>query len=139
MYLSYEDYQNMGGTLDEATFNDMEREARHLVDWYTFNRLKKDTNISEDVKECMYSIIKLVNANAVDLGTQTDAEGNPVTTSIVGGYSNDGVSVNYNIVSAKDAFDLRQDEVKRVIQMALSSAVNEAGRKLLYRGVYPDE
>lgn len=139
MYLLYSEYQNMGGTLDEATFNDMEREARHIVDWYTFNRLKNDTVISNDVKECMYSLIKLVSANAIDLDTQTDSEGNPVTSSTIGGYSNDGVSVNYNIVSAKDAFDLRQNEVKKTIQMCLSSTMNEAGRKLLYRGLYPNE
>jgi hypothetical protein len=129
----------MGGTLDEATFNDMEREARHIVDWYTFNRLKNDTVISNDVKECMYSLIRLVNANEIDLGVQPNSEENITTSSIIGGYSNDGVSVSYNIVSAKDAFDLRQDEVKKTIQMCLSSTMNEAGRKLLYRGLYPNE
>ena len=39
MYLAYEDYQNMGGTLDETAFNDFEFEAETIVDWYTFNRL----------------------------------------------------------------------------------------------------
>jgi hypothetical protein len=31
MYLTYSEYQDMGGTLDEVTFNDLEFEAEALV------------------------------------------------------------------------------------------------------------
>ena len=31
MYLTYEAYQNMGGTLDETTFNNYEYEAETIV------------------------------------------------------------------------------------------------------------
>ena len=34
MYLTYADYQNMGGTLDETAFNDFEYEAETIVNWY---------------------------------------------------------------------------------------------------------
>ena len=60
MYLTYEEYVEMGGTLDEATFNEYEFEARGLVDWYTFDRLKKETELSPEVKQCMYMLIKYI-------------------------------------------------------------------------------
>ena len=139
MYLLYSEYQSMGGTLDEPTFNDMEREARHKIDWYTFNRLKNEEVIPEDVKECMYSLIKLVYANTNDLGVQTDENGNPIITSQVASQSNDGVSTSYNVISAKDMFDMRKNAVKECIDECLSTTVNSLGRKLLYRGLYPNE
>lgn len=140
MYLLYSEYQSMGGVLNEATFNDMEREARHIVDYYTYGRLKRDTSVSADVKECMYSIIKLVAANSSSLGVVTDENGNLTGASKdVSSYSNDGVSISYNQISAADAFDKRKDEIQKCIQYSLAYAVNEAGRKLLYKGVYPDE
>ena len=42
MYLAYPEYEEYGGTLDEATFRDLEFDAETEINWYTFNRLKKD-------------------------------------------------------------------------------------------------
>ena len=72
MYLTFTDYQNMGGTLDETTFNDLEFAAECKVNWYTFDRLKKEK--SEDypaeLPRCMFRLIKLINeqqmASAID-------------------------------------------------------------------------
>ena len=43
MYLTYDEYQNMGGTLVETTFEEYEFTAECIVNWYTFNRLTKET------------------------------------------------------------------------------------------------
>ena len=59
MYLTYAEYTAMGGTLDETTFNDLEFEAEALVNWYTFNRLKKDTTFPDELKRLMKYLINL--------------------------------------------------------------------------------
>ena len=55
MYITYEQYKNYGGTLDEATFNEYEFEARSWVNWYTFNRLEND-DVSENEKVFSHSL-----------------------------------------------------------------------------------
>ena len=76
MYLSYEEYQNMGGALDETTFNDYRFEAETKIDWYTFNRLQKDEVIPEAVKRCVFRLIKLIQdmnqASIMDGATSSD-------------------------------------------------------------------
>ena len=74
MYLTYEEYQNFGGTLDETAFNDIEFEAEAHIDWYTFNRLWKQTEYPERLKKCMFHIIRL-------LERQLALMGQPITTS----------------------------------------------------------
>ena len=114
MYLTYEAYQNMGGTLDETTFNSFEYEAETIVNWYTFNRLKDEEEYPDELARCMYRIIEFVKlqADALLLGKQTtkvtDSEGNVSTvetSAYIKSQSNDGVSVSYNNVDASDLFD----------------------------------
>lgn len=153
MYLSYIEYRNMGGTLDESSFNEYEFEARTIIDWYTFNRLQKDTEFPESVQRCMYQLIKLakLKADAMTLGSQTvtttDSQGNvtTVTTSAtVSSQSNDGVSISYNVVSASEVFDALKSQTKgnaleELVQRYLQGVTNQLGRLVLYRGVYEDE
>ena len=42
MYLTFDEYQEYGGTLDEAAFYQLEFEARAVIDWWTFNRLQNE-------------------------------------------------------------------------------------------------
>lgn len=138
MYLTYEEYQNMGGTLDETTFNDLEFEAETLVNWYTFNRLKKDTNFPDELKRLMKYLIGLAQSkaevlNASGSGSETSS-GKMITSQ-----SNDGVSVSYDILSAKDLMDSVKEDGITAIKRYLNGVMNEAGQLLLYRGVYPNE
>ena len=64
MYLSYEDYQEMGGTLEETTFNSFEYEAETIVNWYTFNRLKGEETYPEELAKCIYRLIELAKLEA---------------------------------------------------------------------------
>ena len=63
MYLTFSEYQDMGGTLDETAFNDLEYDAESTINWYTFNRLKRpewaSVLESEELKKCMYQLIRL--------------------------------------------------------------------------------
>jgi len=138
MYLTYEEYQNMGGALDEATFNDLEFEAEALVNWYTFNRLKGDKTFPEELKRLMKYLIGLAYSKSGML----DASGSgnsDIAGKTIASQSNDGVSISYNILSAKDLMDSVKAESETAIQQYLQGVMNEAGRKLLYRGLYPGE
>jgi len=137
MYLTYAEYQTMGGTLDEATFNDLEFEAEALVNWYTFNRLKKDTTYPEELKRLMKYLIGLAYSKSGIINAS--GSGAVDTQKTIASQSNDGVSISYNILSAKDLMDSVKSESKDAIDKYLQGVMNEAGRLLLYRGVYPDE
>lgn len=153
MYLTYEEYQSYGGTLDETTFNDFEFEAETWIDWYTFNRLQNEDTQDERVKRCVNKLIQLakMKADALALGSQTtqitDGEGNVTTiqtTASIASQSNDGVSISYNTISASEAYRaLQATESGNLIEMTvkqyLQGLKNSLGRKVLYRGLYPNE
>lgn len=131
MYLTYEEYQNMGGTVEQSTFIDLEFQARKKIDWYTFNRLKNDTDFSESVKMCTKHIIDEI----VEIQNNSNTgENTPIASQ-----SNDGVSISYNTLSASDAIELAEKSISNTINQYLNGEVNQSGRKLLYRGLYPDE
>ena len=139
MYLTYAEYKAMGGKLDEITFNDYEFEAEAKVNWYTFNRLKNDTVFPEEVKRCVYRLIKLIEdmnkASTID-GTGENSAG---MVAGIASQSNDGVSISYNTLSAKDMLENAQAQVEATINQYLTYVTNELGKKVLYRGMYPDE
>lgn len=152
MYLSFDDYKNMGGTLDEAAFTDYEYEAECIINWYTFNRLQKETEIPEAVARCMYALIKLakLKADTMMLGaqitTETTGDVTKVTTTSasIASQSNDGVSISYNAPSASELYAslkpfVKGGEIDVTVRMYLNMVTNSLGRKLLYRGIYPDE
>ena len=154
MYLSYESYQNMGGTLDETTFNDYEFGAETIVNWYTFNRIKKmdPEDYPEELPRCVNALIKLIKlkADAMILGKQTIQTSDGTTTTTVttsasiASQSNDGVSVSYNTISASNILDELSPfkaggEVESTVKLYLNGVVDSLGRKLLYRGMYPNE
>ena len=139
MYLTFTEYQNMGGTLNEAAFNDFEFEAESIIDWYTFNRLQKDTNYPDKLKQCMYKLINMAAEKQQVMCAGESVDGDDGVTAAIASRSNDGVSISYNIISASDLFDKLKVEMGDVIQRYLNGVVNELGRKVLYRGLYPGE
>ena len=155
MYLTYEAYQNMGGTLDETTFNNYEYEAETIVNWYTFNRLKEEAeeDYPEELPRCMNALIELVKLqhDALILGKQrittTDGEGNTTTvetSASIKSQSNDGVSVSFNSVDANDIYGKltslgKDNPYAQIVFRYLQGVRNSLGKRLLYRGLYPDE
>ena len=138
MYLTYEEYSDMGGTLDDTAFEQLEFEARAIVDWWTFNRLHRETSYPEALKRCMFKLMSLLQdkqrATAVDPSTNTIGVKPGIASE-----SNDGVSVSYNTLSAKEAVDTIQKEIDQTIQTYLLGIRNSLGHNLLYRGIYPNE
>lgn len=135
MYLTYEEYQNMGGTLSEPEFNDLERQSEIYIDDYTFKRLREDTEYPAEVKDCVYELIKLVATRKAIISASSDGNVSPQIAS----QSNDGVSISYNVISAADVFTQMQDEIVHVIKITLYKVRNSKGHLLTYRGIYPDE
>ena len=140
MYLTYDEYLEFGGTVEETAFDNLEFEARTVIDWWTYNRLQNDEEYPEAVKRCMFKLINLIIAKQQaqflkDNGTvNTD-----VTESGIIQQSNDGVSTTYNIMSASEIIAQSGEDVKSTIRMYLQNVRNSLGRKVLYRGLYPGE
>jgi hypothetical protein len=141
MYLTYDEYMTMGGNaLEETAFQQLEFEARTVIDWWTFNRLQKEETYPEAVKRCMFRLVSLIRDKQASMivNVSTNAEISNVQAGIAS-ESNDGVSTSYNTLSAKDAVDAIQDAIKDTITMYLTGVKNSLGHRLLYRGVYPNE
>lgn len=150
MYLTYADYQSMGGTLDETAFNDFEFESECVINWYTFDRLKSEETLPEAVQRCVFALIKVakIKADAMVLGLGVTASGGSSTSSAVSpaiaSQSNDGVSISFNTISAKDVFGSlcayqRGSEIENICRTYLQGVVNSLGHRVLYRGLYPNE
>lgn len=144
MYLTYDEYLDFGGSedTDEVVFEEIEFEARSYIDWYTFNRLENEDEIPEKVKRCMFHIIKLIQMklNYMNDGNGSgDSSSENISSKQISSQSNDGVSISYNVISANEALTLARTDIDRSIKRYLQGVTNSLGRKLLYRGVYPDE
>jgi hypothetical protein len=136
MYLTYDEYRRMGGTLDEVPFEEFEFQAEAQINHATFSRLKGDKIIPNEVKRLTHYLIDLLEKKsaAFSLGNGGTGNGAYITSQ-----SNDGVSISYNGMAPSDLVELCKAEVLIVIRSYLDGVTNEAGRKLLYRGIYPGE
>lgn len=137
MYLTYSEYQALGGGLPEQEFNNLELKAETLINWYTFNRLTKDRTYGDNVKKCVYLLIDILQKQEQAQSLGADQNGN--TAACISSQSNDGVSVSFNTLSAEQALQASKSEIEQYIYYCLNNARNTKGRKLLYRGVYPDD
>ena len=139
-YLSFDEYTEMGGTItDESLFNSLAIDANGYIDWYTFNRLWNETEIPERVKICEYQLIKLlaVKANIITPDV-SDTNGINANAQVMS-QSNDGVSTEYSVLHADVMYDKAKQEIEDCIKRYLNGVMNSVGKKLLYRGLYPDE
>lgn len=133
-YLTYEDYKGLGGTLEEEQFSPLEFKAETKVDWYTFNRLAKDTTFDNRIPLCVKAIIDILQ-RLENAKQGLNADG---SVSIVK-QSNDGVSTDYNALSPSETIDKAEKEIEETIKTYLYKVKNEAGKIILYRGIYEDE
>lgn len=142
IYLSYEDYTAYGGSADNTTFNNLQFEAASVLDWYTFGRLRsvEYINLPEEVKRCMFAVILLIQQQQVAQALPfVDGSTSNGSAGSISSQSNDGVSASYNVLSAKDALESAREEVSNIIRQYLAYVTDSAGRKVLYRGLYPGE
>lgn len=57
-YLSYQEYIELGGTLEEVPFNELEYECERIIDSRTQNRLKNAEEIPQEVKMLEYKMLE---------------------------------------------------------------------------------
>lgn len=124
-YLTYEEYLGLGGTLDQMPFNILEFEARKLIDQRTFNRLKNQGEILQDVKMCEYEMINKLNSYL----KTSNSTGNISSESI------DGYSASYITVDRiSDVLKSKKNDLDDTVQTYLMGIVYN-GEHLLYVGV----
>lgn len=125
MYLSYDEYADIGGTADKNSFVRMEVKARRIIDRATRNRLTAETPVRSCVKYCMYELIGAI-ASEDDLGGI--AAGREIAS-----MSNDGVSVSF--VSGSGGAASAQARYTGIVRAWLEGESTASGIHLLYAGV----
>ena len=127
MYLDYDEYVEMGGTLTEAEHKVWERRARGLIELATHGRVKGDDPVRDAVKEAMYDLIDVFyNENA-------NSESIPVG---INSMSNDGVSITYgNAQAITKQWDARKRDVLVLYLADETATIGNYTVPLLYGGV----
>lgn len=141
MYLTMDEYSDMGGTIeDEALYDSLEFEAESLINHYTFGRLRNETELPREVKRLMKYLIDLAKskADALVLG-QSVSSTEPVIGTHITNQQNDGVSVSYSHISPDELYSKMYKEVVNAIHHYLDGVKDSLGRNILYRGLYPGE
>lgn len=123
-YLKYNEYMELGGTLDEAPFNILELKARKCVDKYTFGRLMKLDEQINEVKICIFELIKY-------LASYENYESHDKAIS---SESTDGYSISYN-VGGENVLKGNLDEIKGIVRTYLDECRLDDGTPYLYIGV----
>lgn len=141
MYLSYEEYIEYGGALDEPTFNSCEFRAEKLVDGMTANRVRKMEEIPEAVKRCVYELISQEQLYEVTLRQYAARASRGETVAPVSSFSTDGYSETYSggsqstgtyFADFRSGLDVLS---KKIVSDYLAYEYDDNNVKLLYRGV----
>ena len=122
-YLTYKDYQELGGTLSEMPFNLLEYEARQSIDKYTFGRLKDLEEQSEETKLCTYKLIELINSY-----NKYEAQNKGVASESIDGYSVSYSTPDSSFTMAKN------NEIENVVRTYLVDCKLEDGTPYMYCG-----
>ena len=123
-YLTYVEYKALGGTLDQMPFNLLEFEARKEIDKYTFGRIINLNSQNEEVKLCVFNLIKTLQ------GYDSDKTRNKAVSS----ENTDGYSITYGNAT-KDSTDAKESDIKNIIKTYLFNSKLEDKTPYLYRGV----
>ena len=123
-YLTYKEYENLGGTMDEDAFTVAEFKARSRIDWLTLGRVKYMRVVPEEVKLAMMTIIK------VDSKYSADAQ---VDNAIVSSFNTDGYSESYGGVSEQSG--AAEAQTNREVCKMLFGVLDDTGIPLIYRGL----
>lgn len=124
MYLDYDSYVNMGGTLDNSAFIALNRKVEYIVNGQaggkTGERIAKLTELPQAVKDCVFELINHLSAHSFDRNTvQSESQS-------LGGQSE---SYSYATLSKEQA----DEETESIIHFYLYP-IKVDGVSILYRG-----
>lgn len=125
-YLSYKEYQELEGTLEEVPFNELEYECRRIIDSRTQNRLKNADEIPQEVKLLENKMIQTLQGYYVSLNKAQSG----VASENTDGYSVSYISSNQISQLIEGKIDVLQDLVSTYL---FGVIVNN--EHLLYCGV----
>ena len=96
MYLSYQEYTSLGGTIEETIFNKNEFEIESKLDYLTNGRIKNLTEIPEAVKMlCFRLATNFWEKMNIDAPTNLSSYSNGIESF---GYTNTSQSSNTSII-----------------------------------------
>ena len=124
-YLTYEEYEEYGGTLEENEFTLAEFKARKQIDYWTDSRVAAMATVPQAVKLCMIALIK----HDSKYGAEAQAD-----SPIVASFNNDGYSESYGGIT--EQAEAAQKAVNSEIRQLLYGETDDNGVPLLYRGLY---
>ena len=113
-YLTYEEYQGLGGALDQAPFNVLEFEARKQIDLRTQRRLIDIEEIPSDVKLCVYHLIERINSYSNVISNASNSNGS------IASENTDGYSISYNQVNATQIQEIVKSKSKELEDIMLN-------------------
>ena len=116
-YLSYEEYMELGGTLDEVPFNELEYECRRIIDSRTQNRLKEINEIPEEVKMLENKMITTLYGYYISLNKAQSG----VASENTDGYSVSYISSNQISQLIEGKIDVLQDLVSTYLSLFFNS------------------
>lgn len=122
-YLKHEEYEALGGTLDQVPFNLLEYDVRKIVDERTQSRLVGIEEIPDDVKMCVFKMLE-VKQRYQTLKTQDKT---------IASENTDGYSVSYRKQDESD-IDLENKELTDIMEYYLANVI-VAGIPILWLGV----
>ena len=122
-YLEYNEYKNLGGTLDQAPFNLLEYNARKKIDERTFGRLIDVETIPQEVKLCIYELINVLESYS-DYASENKG---------ISSENTDGYSISYQ-TPQKSIIEAKNSELDDIINTYLSNTIID-NIPVLYRGV----
>lgn len=130
MYLTYLEYQEMGGTLDETAFKHFAFRAEGLINKYTYRRLIGEAEIPEEVKKCIFELVSIGEQQEKLIGN---------TSGAIASRSNDGVSESYVAMSPDSVYQNLNTQIDDIIKGGLTGVYNSKKQRLLYKGRYANE
>ena len=124
-YLSYSEYLDIGGTLEDTPFHLFEYKAEMEINKYTFNRLEELQKIPQEVKMCAYELINLMYIQS------KISEHSDISSENIDGYS---VSYSKETTETQKTYN---DKIKSIITTCLSNVtvtIEDEEIPVLYRG-----
>ena len=82
MYLTFKQYQSLGGALKKAEFTRHEYAARKDIDFHTFGRLQGVNPVPEELKMCVMELVERSYCGALNGQDATSASTGKVSLSL---------------------------------------------------------
>lgn len=123
MYLTFDEYRGLGGTVDAVAWPSIECTCRKRIDRLTDSRVQRMEKVPQAVKLCVFSLSKMESI----VGTVAQ-----VTSPTVTSYNTDGYSESYGNLPSTEA---ATKQMNALVADMLYGELDDNGVPLLYRGV----